>query len=113
MRKPSRTLLSTCLLLAVASLSINAAEARTMTLRVGGLYCVSEAAIKEYFRTQNDEDWSKSRDGLYDILWVRKLCDYSATPIVVLVVGDKPRSPSVKVQVPGSDQSWRKGSKII
>lgn len=51
-------------------------------------------------------------DRVYDILWKRRLCDYTQAAISVRVLEDLPSARWLKVKFPTADGPWRKGSKI-
>lgn len=104
-----KTLLAVLLILA-APLAVEAKGGSTATLASGRLYCLSGSAVQDYIRAQKDPDDDRSRDRLYNILWVRKVCDFTQAPVSVEVIQEGSSSSRVKVLT--GDQSWRKKSKV-
>jgi hypothetical protein len=105
----SSTALPLLLLLAMP-LAANARGGRTATLLAGRLYCLSGSAVQDYIRAQNDPDNDRSRDALYQILWVRKVCDFTQAPIPVEIVQEGLAYSQVKVLT--ADLAWRNKSKV-
>jgi hypothetical protein len=99
-----------CLLLLAMPLAANARGGGTVTLLAGRLYCLSGSAVQDYIRAQNDPDNDRSRDALYQILWVRKVCDFTQAPIPVEVVQESLAYSRVKVLT--ADLAWRNKSKV-
>jgi hypothetical protein len=87
-----------------------AKSGRPANLLSGRLYCLSSAAVQDYIRAQKDPDDDRSRDRLYNILWVRKVCDFTQAPVSVEVIQEG--AVSARVMVLTIDRSWRRKSKV-
>jgi hypothetical protein len=87
-----------------------AGAGRMATILTGRLYCLSGSAVEDYIRAQDDPDNESSRAGLYDVLWVRKVCDFTQAPIQVEVIAAG--LSYAQVRVLSGDSDWRHGSKV-
>jgi hypothetical protein len=79
------------------------------TMKVGGVYCVSQAAMEEHLKATADADVDRVRD----ILSVRKICDYAQAPVLVSVLQSPATVKWAKVKLSSSDGASRKGSKVV
>jgi hypothetical protein len=94
--------------LTIVATSLTQSAEPSLTMRVGGVYCVSQSAIEEHLKATSDADVDKVRD----ILQVRRICDYAQAPVRVSVL-ESPSRTWAKVRLSTSDGPWRKGSKMV
>jgi hypothetical protein len=100
-----RLLTATTILLGVVPV---AGQSQVRSLKVGAVYCVSQAAIEEHLQATADADTDRVRD----ILSTRKICDYAQGPVDVTVLTSPPTAKWTRVRLANTDGSWRKGSKV-
>jgi hypothetical protein len=77
------------------------------TLKTSGVYCISREAIEHMQATAEADS-----DRVYDILWKRKICDYTQAAVDVRVVEDRQGVKWLKVKLSTTDGPWRRGSKV-
>ena len=94
---------------AVAAITTTNPNAQSQSMKVGGVYCVSQAAIEEHLKATAEADTDRVRD----ILSVRKVCDYAQAPVQVSVLPSPAATKWAKVKLSSSEGAWRKGSKLV
>lgn len=96
------------LLLCWLSVAARDVAGRSAILKGGAVYCATTAALTEHATATERGDIDRVRA----ILLTRHACDYTQTPVTVVVVEDLDTSAWLKVRVTATTEAWRKGSKM-